>query len=151
MANSIEGRYPFLDYRLIEFCSGLPADYKLKGLKEKYLLKKVVKDKIPESILNRPKQPYRAPIKSVFLSENPPGYVREMLSGTYTKKAGIFDHESVSLMIQRIDKTGIASEVDNMVLTAVISTHLLNYQFIENNNQEFINGKLKNLKVIKDL
>lgn len=151
MANSIEGRYPFLDYRLIEFCAGLPADYKLKGLKEKYLLKKVVKDKIPESILNRPKQPYRAPIKSVFLSENPPGYVREMLSDTYTKKAGIFDHESVSLMIQRIDKTGVSSEVDNMVLAAVISTHLLNYQFIENNNQEFINGKLKNLKVIKDL
>ncbi len=151
MANSIEGRYPFLDYRLIEFCAGLPADYKLKGLKEKYLLKKVVKDKIPESILNRPKQPYRAPIKSVFLSENPPGYVREMLSDTYTKKAGIFDHESVSLMIQRIDKTGVSSEVDNMVLAAVISTHLLNYQFIENNNQEFINGKLKNLKVIKNL
>ena len=150
MANSIEGRYPFLDYRVIEFCAGLPPGYKLKGLKEKYLLKKVVRNKIPESILKRPKQPYRAPIKSVFLSENPPDYVREMLSDTYTRKAGIFDHESVSSMLKRIYKTGVSSEVDNMVLAAVISTHLLNYQFIENNNQEFLNGQLKNLKVIID-
>ena len=63
MANSVEGRYPFLDYRVIEFCSGLPADYKLNGLEEKFLLKRLMKNKIPESIIKRPKQPYRAPIK----------------------------------------------------------------------------------------
>ena len=43
-------------------------------------------------------------------------------------------------VIAKIEKTGIASEVDNMVLTSVISTHLLYYQFIENNNEEFQNG-----------
>jgi asparagine synthase (glutamine-hydrolysing) len=151
MANSIEGRYPFLDYRVIEFCAGLPAEYKLKGLNEKYLLKKVMKGNIPESILKRPKQPYRAPIKSVFLSENPPEYVREMLSETYTRKAGIFDYESVSSMLTRIGKTDVASEVDNMVLTAVTSTHLLYYQFIENHNEEYRTGELRNLRIITDL
>jgi asparagine synthase (glutamine-hydrolysing) len=150
MANSIEGRYPFLDYRVIEFCAGLPSEYKLKGLNEKYLLKKVMKNNIPESILKRPKQPYRAPIKSVFLSENPPEYVREMLSESFTRSAGIFDHESVSSMISRIEKTGTASEVDNMALTAVISTHLLHYQFIEDNNEEFRTGELRNLRIIED-
>jgi asparagine synthase (glutamine-hydrolysing) len=151
MANSIEGRYPFLDYRVIEFCAGLPAEYKLKGLNEKYLLKKVMKNNIPESILKRPKQPYRAPIKSVFLSKNKPEYVKFMLSDEYTRRAGIFDYESVSSMLARIEKTDIASEMDNMVLTAVISTHLLNYQFIENHNEEFRTGELKNLKIIEDL
>lgn len=150
MANSIEGRYPFLDYRVIEFCAGLPAEYKLKGLNEKYLLKKVMKDNIPESILKRPKQPYRAPIKSVFLSKNKPEYVKYMLSEEYTRRAGIFDYESVSSMLARIEKTDIASEMDNMVLTAVISTHLLNYQIIENHNEEFRRGELKNLKIIED-
>jgi len=150
MANSVEGRYPFLDYRVIEFCAGLPAEYKLKGLNEKYLLKKVMKGNIPESILKRPKQPYRAPIKSVFLSENPPEYVRYMLSDSYTRKTGIFDYDSVSSVISRIKKTDIASEMDNMILTAVISTHLLNYQFIENHNEEFRRGELKNLRVIED-
>lgn len=150
MANSVEGRYPFLDYRVIEFCSGLPADLKLKGLNEKYLLKNLTRGMIPESIRTRPKQPYRAPISSAFLSKDPPDYVRYMLSDTFTGRAGIFDHGSVSSMISRMEKTGIASEVDNMALTAVLSTHLLHHQFIENNNEEFRGGELRNLRVIED-
>ena len=39
MANSVEGRYPFLDYRVIEFAATLPSDYKLHGLNEKFILK----------------------------------------------------------------------------------------------------------------
>jgi asparagine synthase (glutamine-hydrolysing) len=151
MANSVEGRYPFLDYRVIEFCAGLPSEYKLKGLNEKYLLKKVMKNNIPESILKRPKQPYRAPIKSVFLSKNPPDYVKEMLSESYMRKAGIFDYNSVSAMLSRIEKTDVASEVDNMVVTSVISTHLLHHQFIENQNEEYSTGELKNLRIIEDI
>ena len=60
-----------------------------------------------------------------------------MLSESYTKKAGIFNFESLSAMLGKIDKTGTASEMDNMVLTAVISTHLLHHQFIENQNKEY--------------
>jgi len=150
MANSIEGRYPFLDYRVIEFCSGLPARLKLNGLNEKFLLKKLMKNRIPESIIKRPKQPYRAPISSVFLSKDAPEYVKLMLSDSYTKQAGIFDFDSISAMLSRIEKTGVASEVDNMTLTAIISTHLLYYQFIENKNEEYRNGRLKNLRVIEE-
>jgi len=150
MANSVEGRYPFLDYRVIEFCSKLPADYKLKGLNEKYLLKKVMKGRIPESIIKRPKQPYRAPIKSAFLSKDSPEYIKLMLSDTYTDRVGVFSHDSISALFSKIEKTGISTEVDNMVLTSVISTHLLYYQFIENHNEEFQSGNLKNLKTIND-
>jgi len=150
LANSVEGRYPFLDYRVIEFCSTLPADYKLHGLNEKYLLKKLLKNRIPEKILKRPKQAYRAPIKSVFLSKNTPEYVKDMLSDSYFRKAGIFDFDSVSGLISKIEKTGVASEIDNMVITSVISTHLLYYQFIENNNKEFQTVELRNLKIIED-
>ena len=73
MANSVEGRYPFLDYRVIEFCNKLPADFKLNGLNEKYLLKKLMKNKIPESIIRRSKQPYRAPIKNAFTLDKSSG------------------------------------------------------------------------------
>ena len=150
MANSVEGRYPFLDYRLIEYCSSLPGEYKLKGLNEKYLLKKLLKNRIPENILNRPKQAYRAPIKSVFLSKDSPEYVKYMLSETFTGNAGLFNYNSIAGLVSRIEKTGISSEVDNMVITAVISTHLLYYQFIENHNEEFRKGELRNLKIIED-
>jgi asparagine synthase (glutamine-hydrolysing) len=150
MANSIEGRYPFLDYRVIEFCSSLPENYKLKGLNEKYLLKRLLKNRIPDKILKRPKQAYRAPIRSVFISENSPAYVKEMLSESYFKRANLFDFSSVAGLVSRIEKTGVSSEIDNMVLSSVISTHLLYYQFIENHNQEFNRAGLKNLKVITD-
>jgi|WetSurMetagenome_2_1015567.scaffolds.fasta_scaffold22174_2 asparagine synthase (glutamine-hydrolysing) len=151
MANSVEGRYPFLDYRVIEFCSSLPADYKLKGLNEKYLLKKLLKNRIPEKILKRPKQAYRAPIKSVFLSKNSPDYVESMLSDEFFRKADIFNYNSIAGLIEKIDKTGVASEIDNMVLSSVISTHLLYSQFIEDKNKEFNMRDINNLKLVNDL
>jgi len=150
MANSVEGRYPFLDYRLIEFCATLPPEYKLKGLTEKYLLKKLLKNKIPEEIIIRTKQPYRAPIKNVFLQNNSPQYITQMLSEAYTNKVGVFDFRSLAAVFSRIEKTGTTSEVDDMLLTSVISTHLLYFQFIENHNEEFKTEKLKNLKIIED-
>ncbi|NLO03500.1 MAG: asparagine synthase (glutamine-hydrolyzing) [Bacteroidales bacterium] len=151
MANSVEGRYPFLDHRVIEFCSTLPPRLKLNGLNEKFLLKKLMTNRIPENILKRPKHPYRAPISSVFLDGDVPEYVKMMLSASYIRKAGIFDPDAVSSLLSKIEKTGVASEVDNMTLTAVISTHLLYYQFIENNNREFQKGELKNLKIVRNI
>lgn len=87
-------------------------------------------------------------MKSVFLSSNPPEYVELMLSESFTRKAGVFDHTSLASVLSRIRKTGITSEVDDMLLTSVISTHLLYHQFIENNNSEFMCGKLKNMRIV---
>lgn len=150
MANSIEGRYPFLDYRVIEFCASLPGEFKLKGLTEKYLLKRLLVNKIPGPIIKRPKQPYRAPIRSVFTGRKKKEYVSEMLSESFTRKAAIFDNESVASLVARVEKSGTSSEVDNMILAAVISTHLLFHQFILGNNSEFIAPGLSNIKVIED-
>jgi asparagine synthase (glutamine-hydrolysing) len=150
MANSIEGRYPFLDYRVIEFCNTLPSEFKLKGLNEKYFLKRLLQNKIPDKILKRQKQPYRAPIKNVFLSKDTNGYVKEMLSEEYFNKTGIFNYNSISGLISKIEKTGVSSEVDNMVLSTIISTHLLHHQFIENKNEEFKPAELSKLKIISD-
>jgi asparagine synthase (glutamine-hydrolysing) len=148
MANSVEGRYPFLDYRVIEFCNSLPGDFKLHSLDEKYILKKLMKNKIPGSILKRSKQAYRAPIKSAFVSEKPAEYVREMLTQDAFVRTGIFDYNSISGLIQKIEKTGNSSEVDDMVLASVISTHLLHDLFVEGKNGKFLNGTLDNLKII---
>ena len=56
MGNSVEGRYPFLDYRVIEFCNNLPDNKKLNCLNEKFILKKLSEGRIPASITQRPKQ-----------------------------------------------------------------------------------------------
>lgn len=150
MANSVEGRYPFLDYRVIEFCNKLPADFKLNGLNEKFFLKKLMQGKIPESIVKRSKQAYRAPIKSAFVTVNAPEYVKEMLSPELFRKAGIFDFDSISNLLQKIELTGNSSEVNDMVLASVISTHLLFTMFIEKSHNDFSQGKICNLKIIDE-
>lgn len=151
MANSVEGRYPFLDYRLIEYCNSLPSNLKLRGLTEKYLLRKLLKNRIPESIINRTKQPYRAPVNNVFISENAPEYVKEMLSGDITRKVNVFDYKSLESLLAKVKRSGVSSEMDDMVITSVLSTHLLYTQFIENRNEKYMNRQLSNLRIIKDL
>lgn len=134
MANSVEGRYPFLDYRIIEFCASLPPDYKMKFLNEKVLLKSLMKGRLPEEILNRPKQAYRAPIHSSFLGNEAPEYVKEILTTDSLNDSGIFNPESVSKLLIKMNSGKSYSEIDNMALTAIISTQILYYKFIKDFN-----------------
>ncbi|MFZ5940874.1 MAG: asparagine synthase (glutamine-hydrolyzing) [Bacteroidota bacterium] len=150
MANSIEGRYPFLDYRVIEFLASVPANLKLKGLQEKYLLKKLVKDKIPPSILNRSKQAYRAPIASVFLSDSLPEYSRQMISDEYLAATGIFNPAGVKTLLNKIRTSGQASETESMALVTILSTQMLHYQYIEGKNEGLSINRLVNLKLIEE-
>ncbi len=150
MANSVEGRYPFLDYRIIEFASTLPPRYKLNCLNEKFLLKKLLNNKIPSSILKRTKQAYRSPIKSVFLSDKTPESIKEALTKTACDKAGIFDYDSLKRLFSKIDKMGFATEVENMVLASVVSTNLIHEQFIANNPENYTESRLPVIKHIED-
>ncbi len=129
MANSVEGRYPFLDYRVIEYCTRLHPDLKLNGLNEKYLLKKMMLGKIPDSVLKRPKQAYRAPIIKSFLNEKAPSYVRELLSEAVIKDFGIFNIVKVNSLQKKLAKFSV-SEVDNMALAAILSTQILYQKFV---------------------
>jgi asparagine synthase (glutamine-hydrolysing) len=129
MANSIEGRYPFLDHRLIEFCTKLNPDYKLKGFDEKHLLKKMAEGKIPEDILKRSKQAYRAPIQSSFISDNAPAYVKDTFNEKQINEIGLFDVETAKKLYNKFISGKEVSEPDNMALTAILSTSILYEQF----------------------
>ena len=130
MAKSVEGRYPFLDHRIIDFCMKLHPDIKLKGLNEKYVLKQMMKGKLPESILNRPKQAYRAPIRSTFFSQELPPYLKSMLSESKIKSFGIFNPQFVGRLLSKMKSKNKVSEIDNMAITAVLSTQILYDLFI---------------------
>jgi asparagine synthase (glutamine-hydrolysing) len=149
MANSIEGRYPFLDYRLIEFLATVPSSLKLKGLQEKYLLKKLVKDKIPPSILNRSKQAYRAPITSAFFSDKLPEYIKYVISDEYLNHTGLFNTASVKTLLNKIKQNQKATETENMAIAAIVSSQILHYQFIDGKNEGLSENKLVNLKLIE--
>jgi asparagine synthase (glutamine-hydrolysing) len=134
MANSVEGRYPFLDYRVIEFAASLPPDYKMHGLNEKYILKRMMEGRLPSSVLKRPKQAYRAPIASSFLSTSARDYSMDLLSEPGIKLTGLFNYDAVRKLTQKISTAELVTEVENMALAGIISTQLLYHQYILKDN-----------------
>jgi asparagine synthase (glutamine-hydrolysing) len=132
MAHSIEMRHPFLDYRVIDFAFRLPAKWKMRGLNEKVLLKQAFKGLIPESICRREKQPYRAPIRELFVPQAPADYVDDMLSEKCLRDTGYFNAKKVSRLYEKFRKgdAEFASEFQNMALVGVLSTQLLHQQFV---------------------
>ncbi len=134
MANSVEGRYPYLDHRVMEFATKVPAKFKMNGLTEKYILKKAAQGTIPQVLIDRPKQPYRAPISRCFFGEEPLGYVDEMLSEEKLKDYGYFDEKKVTRLKAKCQKGGgqLLSERENMAVVGILSTQLLHHHFIEN-------------------
>jgi len=131
-ANSVEGRFPFLDYRLVEFCSRIPPHLKIRGLNEKYILKKSASDLLPASVCQRPKRPYRAPIhRSFFPPEGAPPYVDELLSPPEVAAAGYFDPQAVARLVKKCRRDALVSESDDMALAGVLSTQLVHRLFVE--------------------
>jgi asparagine synthase (glutamine-hydrolysing) len=91
MANSVEGRYPFLDHRVIEFASTIPPILKMYGLTEKYILRKSFEGIVPKSLLWRKKQPYRAPAPVFRAALNTNGLLRDVMAPDTITKNGYFD------------------------------------------------------------
>ncbi len=129
-AHSVEGRFPFLDHRVVEFCSHLPPRMKLRVLREKHLLKELGRQWLPEEIWQRSKQPYRAPIQRSFFGEGAPDYVKELLSPAEIEAAGLFKPPAVGQLVKKIERGMNLSETDEMALVGVLSSQLFHRQFI---------------------
>ncbi|MCL4294801.1 MAG: asparagine synthase (glutamine-hydrolyzing) [Anaerolineae bacterium] len=136
MAHSVEGRFPFLDYRVVEFCNHLPPRLKLRGLTEKYLLKQAARAWLPAAIWERPKRPYRAPIHRSFFplpeKQRDPSldYVRELLSPEQVRTAGLFKPAAVGQLVQKLERGARLSETDDMALVGILSSQLVYRQFV---------------------
>lgn len=129
MAHSVEGRYPFLDHRVVEFAAKLPPNLKMKVLDQKHLLKRAADGLIPRSIQTRFKQPYRAPDgKSFFACAR--NYAQDMLSAENIKRDGILNHTAVAALVAKFEGGRANSVKDDMALVGVLSTQILLDQFI---------------------
>ena len=136
MAHSIEGRFPFLDREVMAFANELPSSFKLHGLDEKHVLKRAAKGLVPDSIVSRTKQPYRAPDAMAFVGgAKVPEYVREAFSERAVREAGIFEPAAVAALLAKCEARARGNEeafsnADNMGFVGVLSTMLLHEQFV---------------------
>jgi asparagine synthase (glutamine-hydrolysing) len=78
MANSLEARVPLLDHPLVEFACGLPPRLRLRSGETKHLLKRVLRGRLPEEVVNRPKQGFAVPLE-VWFAERLPGFFQDQL------------------------------------------------------------------------
>jgi asparagine synthase (glutamine-hydrolysing) len=131
MAHSVEGRFPFLDHRVVEFCNRLPAHLKLHGMTEKWLLKQVGRKLVPPEIWRRPKRPYRAPIHRSFFNANTPDYVNDLLSEESLRASGLFNVAAVRQLVRKASSGMRLSEVEDMAVAGVLSTQLVHRQFVK--------------------
>lgn len=131
MANSVEGRVPFLDHRVIEFANALPPRYKLRGLREKAVLRKAVSDLLPPAILNRVKQPYRAPDNQSFFREGQASdLVQQVLAPERIRAAGYFDTTLVGRLVDKCRAGKAIGFADNMAFVGILSTMLVHDAFL---------------------
>lgn len=130
MAHSVEGRFPFLDYRLVEFASTIPAHMRMRGLDEKHILKRAVQDLLPNEIWQRPKRPYRAPISAAFCGAEAPDYVAGLLAPEAIEAAGLFNPVAVSRLLAKCRSSAHIGENDDMALVGVLSSQIWYDRFI---------------------
>jgi asparagine synthase (glutamine-hydrolysing) len=93
MANSVEARYPFLDKDLIAFVYEIPPGLMIRDMEEKYILKRIAKKYLPESIINREKFSFVAPGSDYLLKRSE--WINDLLSPDRIRRQGYFDHRVV--------------------------------------------------------
>jgi asparagine synthase (glutamine-hydrolysing) len=135
MGQSIEGRHPFLDARMLDWAAKLPPRLKMNGLDEKHLLKRAAREFVPPSVLARPKQPYRAPDAASFIdpasgrARYP--WVDEVLSQESLARAGVFDPPAVGKLVEKVRSGSATGVKDNMAFLSVLSTQLAVNHFVD--------------------
>jgi asparagine synthase (glutamine-hydrolysing) len=128
MAHGVETRFPFLDHRLVEFAAQIPPNLKLKGLREKHILREATADLLPQAISERPKQPYRAPDSASF--RGPVGdYVDEIMSAEAVSANGLFNPQAVAKLLEKCRREVATGFRDNAAFVGIVSTQLWAREF----------------------
>ena len=133
MNSSVEVRYPFLDEEVFDFAARLHPRWKLRGLRDKHLLRLVAERWLPKEIARRQKVIFRAPLDS-FHIEPEPKYVGELLSEESLRKTGYFDVAAVRHWrkeFRQLRGRSVARLSMEMGLAAVVATQLWHHTFID--------------------
>jgi asparagine synthase (glutamine-hydrolysing) len=133
MNSSVEARYPLLDDDVISFCASIAPEYKLRGLTDKWLLRRVAGRTLPAQIANRRKTMFRASRSRAFLDRDRPSWVDQLLSPESIKATGWFDPEGVARECAlHLRPTWLIPKriIMDLSLTCVVATQLWHHLFL---------------------
>jgi asparagine synthase (glutamine-hydrolysing) len=131
-ANSVEGRCPFLDPDVVAAAFALPIEVRLRGGKdEKHVLKAAFREVLPPAIVERPKQPYRAPDACAFTHVDSVDWIDDVLAPESIRASGLFDAAFAISLVDRLRKLPAEriSPREDQAFVLLVSTLLLQRQF----------------------
>jgi asparagine synthase (glutamine-hydrolysing) len=144
MAHSVEGRYPFLDRDVVEFAAQVPPEWKLRGMREKRVLRTAARGWLPREIVSAPKRRFMASFGLPFLGADAPATIRELMQPDALKAYGYFDPKKVAQVAQalceicasgrrasRSTRAKVARLGYAIAITLVASVQLFHHQFLE--------------------
>ncbi len=142
MAHSLEVRAPLCDYRLIDFATSLPRDYRLKGTRSKHILKEVAQKWLPDDIVNRKKVGFDSPIGQWFKGELKP-FIDSFLSKDNIEKSGLLDPDGVHALIAE----HMSGRKDySLQLWSIIALEVWYRMYIEDNISNGADYKIADLR-----
>jgi asparagine synthase (glutamine-hydrolysing) len=129
MAHSIEGRVPFLDHRLAEYSAKLPVHYKIRGQKEKYVLREACKDVLLPEIYARPKHPFMSP-PAKETGDAMATFVSDIIASSALDDQPFYNPKAVRALRDRATTLDPAERaVAEAPLLSVVSTVLMQQRF----------------------
>jgi asparagine synthase (glutamine-hydrolysing) len=131
MAHSVEGRFPFLDHRVVELACRVPPTLRMRALTEKNVLKRAARGLLPDRIVDRKKQPYMAPDILAFFGDGEPEYLDRFLSGAALADADLFDPDAVEQLRRKCRKGARQGFMENMAFVGILSTQILHERFVK--------------------
>lgn len=130
MANSVETRCPFLDPVLAAYAFKLPTDITMPEMREKALLKSAFANELPREVLQRHKQPYRAPNAISFLKRNNQ-LVNDYLNSKNIEQSGLFNPSLCERFINKLMHSERISPRDDNLFLLLLSTMIMDDYFVK--------------------
>lgn len=140
MAHGVETRFPFLDHRLVEFAARIPARMKLRGLREKRILRTATADLLPTAISRRAKQPYRTPGSAAFRGPTA-AYIEELLQARSIAADGLFNPQAVGKLLEKFRRDAVTGFRDNAALVGIVSAQLWAREFLGDGRKDLSNQR----------
>jgi asparagine synthase (glutamine-hydrolysing) len=133
MAHGVEARVPFLDHPVVALTASLPPNAKMRGMREKAVLRGAVRDLLPRSVVARRKQPFLMPIRDWFFRDGAPESLSRELSPAAVRDAGLFAPEVVARLRTALDRSP-EHHVDRlrleMIMMLVLGSQILHRLFV---------------------
>jgi len=102
MANSLEVRVPFLDYRVVEFAFGLPSSFKIDSSGRKKILRDAFKNELPDELYNRKKHGFEVPLLKWFNSELKSLINDDLLEDNFIREQGLFNSDGIRMLKKQV-------------------------------------------------